>query len=68
MRRTTVSCDRCEAVAGEDQTYWTLAFSRELVSEDVTEYLSEVWDLCDACYAAVSPTVAAAVQPEDEEE
>lgn len=63
MRKTTTTCDRCGAVAEPDDFWWQLAFTREVVIEDMTEFISETWDLCLDCYQIVAPNVIYAVQP-----
>ena len=68
MRETTLTCDRCSAVADPDASWWQLAFAREVVVDDMTEYISETWDLCVDCYQEVAPSVIYAVQPPDEDE
>jgi hypothetical protein len=67
VRKTTVVCDRCEAVAEPSDFWWQLAFTREVVvDDDMTEFISETWDLCLDCYEIVVPNVIYAVQPLEE--
>lgn len=68
MKQTKVSCDRCQAVAETVIDYWQLAFTREVIIEDITEFHSETWDLCPDCYLIVAPSVIYAVQPLEDDE
>jgi hypothetical protein len=68
MKETKTTCDRCDATADEDASWWQLAFTREVVLEDLTEYISETWDLCETCYAVVAPSVVSLMQTSEDED
>lgn len=68
MRKTAITCDRCDAVAGPEESWWELAFTRTVVVDDMTEFISEGWDLCLDCYQIVAPSVIYSVQPPEEGE
>ena len=66
MRQVTVTCDRCQAVEGTEESWWELGFHREVTVDDLTEVISETWDLCPSCYDLTLQVVLVAVQPIDE--
>lgn len=65
MRQVIVTCDRCAAVEGIEESWWELGFTREVIADELTEVISETWDLCPSCYDVLLPTVLSAVQPID---
>lgn len=67
MKELITTCDRCSARASTEDSFWELAFTRETLVDDMTEFISESWDLCESCYAAVSPSVVLVVSPQEED-